>query len=197
MNAMKRFTFYLLPTLFVAAACATSPSSDDSPSAVGASITADLLDGRAAEADQLFERYARTNRYREALYPVLFNAAHRHYESDAPTDAAKLLRFVHAKYPDSAAAREALLYALFVQRAAASVADTALVGEIGALLQEFDSVAQRPVWTWLVEAQYWIDRGRVPQAAPAFQTFRTQWDGQPQELAAYVTELDRWLRSHS
>jgi len=176
---------------FLLASCATPPGP---PAEVGTEIVGALDAGDVAAADALFARVARDPKYRQRIYPVLYDEARDRYASGNAGAAVPLLRFLTEEYPRSVAAPEALLYALFLQRSRQDQPDPRLTVEIDTVLATLrERREDLPAWVNLVDAQQSIDRGDVDVARAAFDRFESQWNGEPAGLAIYVDDLQRYL----
>jgi hypothetical protein len=181
--------------LVVLAGCATTPAGP--PEEVAPKIVAALDGGEADEAEALFEGSARSDDARERLYPLLYAEARARYERGESAGAARVLRFMVPRYPKARAVREALVYALFLERARAESPSSELVAELGERVTELRGAGgQPPVWVSLVEAQLAIDRGEPEMALEALAVFQGSWDGRPEELGVYVDDLERYLSAH-
>lgn len=186
---------YLILPASLLMACASVPPGE--PGEVADAILADLDAGRVSEATERFEAVSSDGRFREAVYPVLYDAASRRYRESQMEQAAPLLRFLSDHYPNAVAAREALLYTLLVIRAGQDAADPQLLAEMEHLLHRIHAASMDPpVWVDLAATQLEIDRGRLRDARAAYDRFRARWDRQPAELVEYVEDLDRYLQSH-
>ncbi|KAA3609575.1 MAG: hypothetical protein DWQ01_09605 [Planctomycetota bacterium] len=175
----------------------TETGDDLPPGRVAARIVAHLNAGETEAANELFEDYASEDRYHQTLYPVLFDAAEEYHDTGRPAEAVSVMRFVVEQYPDGNAAKEALLYSLFLLRAEAGKADRLMLDEMGVLLDELEGEPQNPAWIQLISTQYWIDRDRPREAKRAFEQFESEWNGRPSYLASYVTEIERWLQTNA
>ncbi len=186
----------LLPILLLAttSACVSAPLAP--PGEVGSEIVLALDEGRSAEADRLFERSAAQNDHSERLYPVLYEAARERYETGDFDGSAVLLGFMAEHYPSSASVHEARLYSLFLQRAGQETADPELVDEIEAGLGPVLASAEAPAWAYLVRTQWAVDRGEMDVARASLKSFEGRWNGEPEELVVYVSELVRFLETH-
>lgn len=195
---MKRPSPVLVPTalaLLLAAGCAAAPSGP--PQELAVRLIAELDAGDPEEAHGLFARVRGDAAYRERIYPILFETARQRYERGEAGGAAALLRFLAQEYPTALSVREALLYALFLQRAGELEPDLARSIELTTLAQEVRAASADPSpWLALAETQAAIDQGRLPEARASLASFQERWDGQPSALVAYVEDLDRYLRSH-
>lgn len=185
-----RITPAILTCLLVAS-CATPPGP---PVEVGMGIVTALDAGDVPAAEAQFARVARDAKYRQRIYPVLYDEARDRYASGNVAAAVPLLRFLSDQYSSSVAAPEALLYALFLQRSRQDQVDPRLTVEIDTVLATLrERREDLPAWVALVDAQQSIDRGDVEVARAAFERFESQWDGQPAALAIYVDDLQRYL----
>ena len=185
----------LLPCIALLGACAATPSGP--PDAVAQDILLALESGDAGRADDLFQRVERNNEYTEKIYPVLYDAASARKEQGDFAISVTMLRFLAAHYPRANAVREALLYGLFLERAAqtpGTAPDPALLDEIEANLAALGG--RSSVWIDLAETQYHIDRGSLDEARASFQRFSQAWDGSPPSLVVYVDDITRYLVSH-
>jgi hypothetical protein len=156
----------------------------------------ELEAGNVEEANDLFEIVEDDAEYREKIYPVVYGAARTRYQEGNATSSVALLRFLHEGYPDAGAVPEALLYALFLERAGLTEPDPALAAEIESLLAELRrEKTALPVWVDLIEAQQSIDRGDTVLAREAYARFLGAWDGRPADplLAVYVDDIGRHL----
>jgi hypothetical protein len=192
MSAVKPWIGMLVGLL---AGCASTPPGP--PEEVAPEIVAHLDAGRNADAAELFERAADSQAGREALYPLLYDEARARFQEAEHQPAARVLGFMAARYPRALAVREALVYALFLQRAADAVPTPELVRALGDALAELrTSASAPPPWLALAEAQQAIDRGELVTARAAFAGFQELWDGRPAELTVYVQDVGRYLASH-
>src|SRR6185503_16224014 len=108
----------------------------------------------------------------DKIYPVLYGAARTRYQEGNSMGSVALLRFLHGTYPSAASVREALLYALFLERAGAKSADPELVAEIDGLLADLRAAeAPLPAWIDLIEAQQAIDGRDSVRAREAYARF--------------------------
>ena len=183
-----------LCSILLLASCATVPTG--TPKEVATTLIEDLDAGRVQDADDLFDRIADDDSYREKVYPVVFEAARERYAQGDPAAAAQLLRFMAPRYPDALSVREALLYSLFLERAQSTAPDPALMEELDEALSELRaSATEVPVWVDLVAAQQAVDRGERSAARESLARFLERWEGQPPELLLYVEDLERYLRT--
>ena len=192
---MQRKSLWFGILLCALGACATTPPGP--PEEVAPRITAALDAGRTKEADELFAASASDEGASEQIYPLLYEEAHGRYQKGESEPSARILRFMARRYPKARAVREALVYALFLERAASDPPNPELVQEIGTAVGDLrKSGGVVPTWIGLVEAQLAIDRGEPHAAREVFAGFKQAWDGQPDELTVYVEDIDRYLTSH-
>src|SRR5262249_34445064 len=135
---------------------------------------------------------------REQLYPLLYEAARSRYQGGDAAHAAAVLRFMERQYPNSSAVQEALVHALFLERAASEHPPADLVRELGDTLGH---LAQRdsPLIE-LARAQNAIDRGDLGAAREALARYRAKpldAGATSAELSVYVEDVDRYLKSHA
>jgi outer membrane PBP1 activator LpoA protein len=179
--------------LFVSCA-ATSPSG--SPDKVATEIVNALDDGRPDDAASLFEGVSRSEEYRQKIYPLIYEAAQDRYVRGDAAGATALLRFMSEEYPDADAVQRALLYSLFQLRGQQETASPELIDEMEAAIAAVRSQTRPPVWVDLVATQLLIDQGRLSDALDTFERFAGRWDGQPEAIAVYVEDIERYLASH-
>jgi hypothetical protein len=185
----------LLLALPLAAGCAAAPAGP--PDQVAARIVVDLDRGESDDARELWKGVAARPEHRERIYPILYQAARERYSRGDVAGSSRILRFMEPRYPDALAVRQALLYSLFVERALMEAPDPKLVAAIEEGLADVrEGSAQLPAWVDLVATQTAIDQNRLSEARESFGRFRSQWQGEPQELALYVEDLERYLTSH-
>jgi outer membrane protein assembly factor BamD (BamD/ComL family) len=189
-----RRTLFLLSSFLLLAACRTAPPAP--PDELAKTLLTEIDAGRAKEARELFERVADDEEYRDKIYPVVYGAARTRYQEGNAAGAATLLRFLHGAYPSAASVREALLYALFLERAGAKDSDPELAAEIDELLADLRAAeAPLPAWIDLIEAQQAID-GRDPvRARDAYARFLASGNHQPNDrlMALYVEDIGRYI----
>jgi len=192
MKLAPRLAWVFLAPL--AGACATAPPLAPEQ---GAPRIVALLDGdKAQEADELFTAHASQANFRDALYPLLYAEARGRFEHGAAPGAAAILRFMTRQYPGSIAVREALVYALFLERAASAQAAPELVQELGAVIAslQHEDVALPP-WIELARAQQALDHGERTAAREALAHFQQAKTDAPPEIVLYAEDLDRYLRT--
>lgn len=190
---MQRLSLGLLSLFLVA--CVSSPAGP--PAEVAANLVSFLDEGATADASDLMEQVSRKNGYFERIYPVLFEAARERYGAGDPAGAARILRLMSNSYPKAMAVREALIYSLFMQRAAIDKPDLVLTNELEETLAEFAAQAGvQSAWFDLIGTQAAIDAGKLDEARESLLRFLDAWDGEPASLLTYVEDLERYLRSH-
>lgn len=189
----------LLPLVLAAATLAcrsTSVRFYDSPEEATQAILAAAEAGDTAEANRVFDSFARSSIQRDRVYATLYDAAQARYENGRAGDAALVLAFVTDRYPGAVAAKEALVYALFLERAERGAADGELTAAIDAAVADVRAASPTPaVWVDLAATQAALDAGDRARAEDAFASFLGAWDGSPAELMTYVEDLDRRLQS--
>ena len=189
------FTTALACVLALLAACQTTSGPSGSPEEVAARIVTAVDEGRVADAAALFEDAAANEDLRQKLYPRLYEEAEDRFASGDAAGATALLRLMAAVYPDADAVQRALLYSLFQLRGQ-SDATPELLAETDAALETVRSQPNPPVWVDLVTAQLRIDQGRLAEAQTAYARFAGAWDGEPEAIAIYVEDVERYLASH-
>ncbi len=177
--------------LLLLTACMATPLGP--PRQIGSEIVVALDAGNEDQAVDLFSRATKTGGARDLLYPVLFDDARGRYEAGEAEGAARILRFMRDRYPDARAVREALVYALFLERSNQAGPAPELSAQ---LARELEAVDGRSPWVDLVRTQHSIDRGSTDDARVSFERFVSRWDGEPAQLMPYVEDLDRYLASH-
>jgi hypothetical protein len=157
-----------------------------------------LLDeGETGKAEDLFEASARADAARDQLYPLLYETARARYELGEATGSAAILRFMAEQYENSRAVDEALVYALFLQRAGTEVPPPELVQELGAAISRLrESATEAPAWVELAAAQQAIDRGDLGAARQAYARFQLAEKEASPQLTVYIEDIDRYLRTH-
>lgn len=195
MNRTMRALMLATAVLVVNNGCQTTPPGP--PAAEAASIVADLDADKPDAASGRFKRVTREQGFSDKLYPLLYEKARERYQRGDGAGASRILGFMSERYVHGTAVREALLYALFLERAGASKPDPKLVDKLeAALLAAREKPANDSAWRELIETQIAIDRGRLPEAKEALKRFRAVWDGKPDALATYVEDVDRYLLSN-
>ena len=177
------------------AGCAAVPAGP--PEEVAPKIVALLEAGKSDEADELFEAASDQEGAADQLYPLLYEQARGRYERGEAEGSAGILHFMARQYPKSRAVREALVYALFLERAGTEPPAPELVREMGTAIASLrTAAAEVPAWVELVQAQQAIDRGDLGAAREAFARFQGTRKKTAPELTVYVEDIDRYLRSH-
>ena len=189
------FTLALACVPILVASC-TSTRAPASPDRLASQILIAIEDGRQNDAFDLFNDVAESEVHRQRIYPVLYQAAQDYYMRGEAAESTALLRFMASEYPEATAVDEALLYSLFLLRATEEEASPALVAEMEEALDEVRSLPYVPLWVDLVATQSLIDRNRLADARLSFQRFAGSWDGQPESIAIFVEDIDRYLASH-
>ena len=193
MNHPTIALFCVLP-LFTACAATASPAG--SPDEVAALIVTALDERRVDEAGELFDGASRSEGHRQQIYPLLYEAAEDRFVRGDGAGATALLSFMAAEYPGAQAVQRALLYSLFLQRGQQGSANAELTERMADAVQAVRSQSRAPVWVDLVETQLLIDQGRLSDALDSFERFAGSWDGQPEAIAIYVEDIERYLASH-
>ena len=186
-----------LPWILCAAlaGCASTPSGP--PEEIAPKIVALLDEGKADDAAELFESAARSDEARDQLYPLLFETARARYEKGEATGSTLVLRFMAEQYPRSGAVDEALVYALFLERAGTEKPTSEQVQELGKAIEHLrEGTSEAPAWVELVQAQQAIDRGDLDAARQAYARFQAEKKATSPQLTVYVEDIDRYLRSN-
>ena len=191
----------LLASFLAALACfscaATSVSTFATPEEATAAIVTAAEAGDKGEAIRIFDSFARSSVQRDRVYATLFEAASERYEEGRSADAARILDFVTGKYPNAIAAREALVYALFLERADSGEASDASMKAMRSAIEAVRSSTPTPsAWIDLAETQVAIDEGDLDAARRTFGEFLGDWNGTPDSIVLYVEDIDRYLQSH-
>ena len=131
------------------------------------------------------------------IFPILYDTAQARFEAGETQSSADVLRFVIDQHPDAVSHRQALIYALFLDRASQPEADRDLTTEIDQAIKGLRELEANPVaWLDLVETQQQIDRGDTLAARKSFAKFLDGWDQEPVELMLYVEDINRYLSTH-
>lgn len=187
----------LLATFALAACSATSVQTFSNPAEATAAIVQAAEVGDQEEARRIFDSFARSSVQRDRVYASLFDAAEARYDRGDGGAAANILQFVTAQYPAAVAAREALVYSLFIDRAGgATPTDEGAMALAQAVQGARESNPQPSPWIDLAATQVAIDRGDLASARADFSQFLDRWDGQPAGLMEYVEDIDRYLQTH-
>ncbi|MEE8104636.1 MAG: hypothetical protein V3T86_03780 [Planctomycetota bacterium] len=192
---MRTQQFHLSFTLLVAALLFAGCKSTSSvaPAEAADQIAAKLAAGERNEAERFFDTVDDDEDDREAIYAVLYEQAQAHYEAREYTPAAHILRFLVDEYSDGKAAKEALLYALFLERGRAGKAsDEKTLDEMADLVRDLRG-KEAPVWVDLAAAQVAADRKDFGGARKHLNRFREKWDGNPAGLENYLREIARFV----
>ena len=177
------------------AACASTPSGP--PEEIAPKIVALLDEDKADDAEDLFERAARADEVRDQLYPLLYETARARYEKGEAQGSARVLRFMAEQYPNSLAVDEALVYALFLERAGTEEPSSEMVQELGKAIAHLrEGTTEAPAWVELAAAQQAIDRGDLGAARQAYARFQLAKRETSPALTVYVEDIDRYLRSN-
>jgi len=192
---MRTQSFFLLSALLVAALLFPGCKSTSSvaPADAADQIAAKLAAGERNEAERFFDTVDDDEDDRQAIYAVLYEQAQAHYEAREYTPAAAILRFLVDEYTDGKSAKEALLYALFLERGrAAKPFDEKTLDEMADLIKDLRD-KDAPVWVDLVAAQVAADRKDFAGARKHLNRFRDKWDGNPAGLENYLREIARFV----
>ncbi len=192
---MKPFLLFSLVLPAVLAGCVAAPPGP--PEEVAPKIIALLDAGKTDEAAELFEAAADQEGARDQLYPLLYEQARSRYERGEARSSAGILRLMAREYPKSRAVSEALVYALFVERAGVEQPTGEMVQELGSAIARLrEGGVETPPWVELVQAQQAIDRGELGAAREAFARFQRTRTESTAELTVYTEDIERYLRSH-
>ncbi|MEM8711972.1 MAG: hypothetical protein AAGG01_13560 [Planctomycetota bacterium] len=187
----------LLAASALTACSSTSVQTFSSPAEATAAIVQAAEAGDQEEATRIFDSFARSSVQRDRVYASLFDAAEARYDRGNGGAAANILTFVTAQYPAAVAAREALVYSLFIDRASgAEPTDDGVVALAQAVEGARESNPQPSPWIDLAATQVAIDRDDLSSARADFSQFLERWDGEPAGLMEYVEDIDRYLQSH-
>ncbi len=176
--------------------CAATGGSAGPPDQVATEIVRALDEGRTDEAHDLFDDASGSEAMRQQLYPLLYEAAQDRYVRGDATGSTELLRFLSKEYPSAQAVQRALLSSLFLLRGEQDSPTPELTARLEKSLKAVRAQSRPPVWTDLVETQLLIDQGRLTEALASFERFAGAWDGQPEAIAIYVDDIERYLASH-
>lgn len=192
---MLRLFIALSPLAYLLALTSCSSAPKESPRTLGYKIAESVERGDIEEAEQLFKKIEGSERHRRGSYPILFDAGAKAYGKGEYLVAATYFRFI-AEHYDERSAANALLYSLFLARAAESTPSRTLQKELEVALEKARRGSDPPnYWVHLIEAQNSIDGNRPGDAAQALQSFRSHWDGQPSDLETYVRDLEKLIAS--
>jgi hypothetical protein len=178
-----------------ATACVAPPLG--SPREVATQIIQALDAGKSDQAAALYTRSSSDPNYREKIYPVVYEAATMRYTTQDNAKALPLLRFLVDNYDRSMAARQALIYSMFVARGEQAEAKPKSVEAMSEAVKDFlNRTKNPPIWIALVQTQQSIDLGKLDTARDHLARFHAGWDGRPTDLAVYVDDLQRYLNTH-
>jgi len=154
-----------------------------------------LVAGEVKEADDLFDDVDGDEHHVQVIYSVVYARAGDMYRKQKWSTASVQLRFLHEHYPDSAAARQALLYTLLRQRAGQTrTPNTKQIKEVKLLVKTIRKAEEKPSpFVALAAAQAAVDEGRVDVARKEYNAFRATWNGRPRELLEYTVEFERYF----
>lgn len=185
-----------LSFLSLAACQSTSIRTYGSPEEATQAIVAAAEAGDTVEASRIFDTFARSSVQRDRVYAQLFDAGQTRYEDGRAAQAADVFGFVCDRYPGAVAAKESLVFALFLERAELGQADPELTKALETAVDDVLAVSQTPsAWVDLAATQAAVDAGDMGRARDVFSVFLGKWDGAPSSLMVYVEDLDRRLRS--
>lgn len=194
---MRILLLAVLAPFFAASCASTSVQTFANPQEATEALVAAAEQGDDAEARRIFDSFARSSVQRDKVYASLFSAAEARYDRGNGGAAANILQFVTLEYPAAVAAREALVYSLFVERASADAASEGQAEVMAEAIESARAASRAPsAWIDLAAAQVAIDQGNISSARVEFGNFLGAWDGQPASLVPYVEDIDRYLQSH-
>jgi len=200
MKRIRILPLAMLTAIFLPAfGCSSTPnmSADEAAN----QISDHLVAGKVKEAQEIHEDLEDSAHHRETVFVVVYARAGDFQRKGRFDISARKLRFLHENYPEKAAPRIALLYALMGERSMRRDAPTAkqlkatkaLVKDI----REHEDEKTANVWASLVAAQIAIDEGRIEEARKEFSSFKAKWDGKPREMRIYTTEFERYFATHT
>ena len=193
---MRTLVTTVLVTLPLFVSCASTSKPSGSPDKVATEIVNALDDGRVDDAASLFENVSKSEEYRQKIYPLIYEAAQDRYVRGDAAGATALLSFMAEEYPDADAVQRALLYSLFLLRGQQDTASSELLEQMERSVSAVRAQSRPPAWVDLVATQLLIDQGRLGDALDTFERFAGSWDGQPEAIAIYVEDIERYLASH-
>lgn len=187
-------TMTVLLAVFALAACRTTQVD---PSRVADDVAGLLAAGDVAKAEEAFRTLSGDDA-RDAAFPVLFARGRELAEQRDYGTSIRINRFLVTHYRSRMEAREALMFALWLERARTGKPhDEATIKEMRALGAAVRSGEKDPpVWVDLALAQAGIDGGDLAGARAAMARFEARWNGHPASLSDYAIEMGRWLASH-
>ena len=188
----------LLLVWTLASGCAsTSQRSFTGPEEAAVAVLTALEEGRSSEAERIYGTFTKSRTNEELLYPVLYDAARSRFEGGEPARAAQVLELLVERHPTAAGSREALVYALFLERAEQGVATPEQASRLSEAIAGLRGTSTRVVpWVDLAETQLRIDEGRLDEARDSFARFLGTWEGEPTSLLTYAEDLNRYLQTH-
>jgi hypothetical protein len=183
----------LLPALLLVSACQSTEGPP--PRDTAGEMAGLLVAGKTAAADARFATLSDEDD-RAFAYEVLFDRAKKLTGQRDYDSATRINRFLVKHYPDRLSAHEALLYALWLDRARSGrPAPDGTRREMENLAVTIRKAGTPPVWTDLAMAQVAVDEGDVTVARASMARFQSRWNGRPSNLRSYVTEMERWIAS--
>ena len=200
MKRTRTLPIAMLLALFLpAVGCSSTPnlSAEDAAN----QISDHLVAGKVKEAQEIHDDHDSSDHHTAAVFAVVYARAGDYQRKGRFDVAARKLRFLHENYPDKAAPRIALLYALMGERSMRreppsdkQIKETkALVKDI----REHEDEKVANLWASLVSAQVAIDEGRIEEARKEYAAFKAKWDGKPREMNDYTTEFERYFATHT
>jgi len=167
------------------------------PAQTAAEVAALLVAGDTARAEDRFGEIGADDD-RALAFPVLFGQAQTQWKQRDYASCIRINRFLVAHYPERVSAREALLYALFLDRARTGTVPNGAtrreMQQLGTAIRKASK--EPPLWVDLAMVQVAIDGGEGQLARAAMARFHSRWNGRPALLRDYAQELDRWLATH-
>ena len=190
-------TVLLLASSLGASCASTAVQTFANPAEATKAMVVAAEAGDQEEARRIFNSFARSSVKRDQVYASLFNAAETRYERGDGAGAARILELVTQEYPAAVAAREALVYALFVDRAGSEEPSESQIEAMELAIDAAREASPQPsVWVGLAATQVAIDRDNTTAARAEFDGFLQAWEGEPASLMPYVEDLDRYLQTH-
>jgi len=198
MKTERRMALLVLPALLLTAIACQSTGGGVPPERTANEVASLLVAGDTTRAEEQFRGIGDASD-RARAYPVLYDRARAMWEQGDHASCIRINRFLVAHYPDRVSAREALLYALFLDRARTGKATDGVTRREMAALGTAIRTAEKapPIWVDLALAQVAIDGGDNRVARASMTRFRSLWNGRPASLGDYARELDRWLKTHA
>ncbi len=181
----------------LASGCASTSHSFAGPEEAAVAVLTALEEGRSTDAERIYGTFTRSRTNEELLYPVLYDAARSRFEGGEPARAAQVLELLVDRHPTAAGSREALVYALFLERAELGEATSEQSARLSEAIAGLRGTSTRIVpWVDLAETQLRIDEGRLDEARDSFARFLGTWEGEPASLLTYAEDLNRYLQTH-